>query len=97
VLTVADAVYLRGSDRQCPVDAVALDDLEHRADPAVENLDLDDVTGRLDRRASQHGDRDDVILEALQILEQLVGALRRDRDRQRSVHVMPCSPRGLPT
>ncbi len=94
-LTVADAVHLRGSDGQRPIDAVALDDLEHRADRAVEDRDLDDVTRRLDRRTSQPGDRDDMVLEAPQLLEQLIGALRRDRDGQRSVQVMPRSPRGL--
>jgi len=72
--------------------------LEHRAGRAVEHLDIDDVARRLDRRASLHGDRDDVLFEALQLLEQLVGPLRRDRDGQGSVHVLPSSFRvcGLP-
>jgi len=43
------------------------------------SLDIDDVARRLDRRASLHGDRDDVLFEALQLLEQLGSAPARPR------------------
>jgi hypothetical protein len=53
MLTVADAVHLRGGDGQRPVDAVALDGLEHRAGRAVEDLDLDESPGGSTRVAAR--------------------------------------------